>query len=59
MFEIEEFCKKYSVDQSSLPSNESIIAFKKRMSNGMLLLPVIGRGSSGKSTLIDSILGDK
>lgn len=45
--------------QRPLVAETHVEAFLEKLTNRMLLIPVIGTGSSGKTTLLDSILGEK
>lgn len=45
--------------QQPLIAETHVEAFLEKLTNRMLLIPVIGTGSSGKTTLLDSILGEK
>ena len=45
--------------QRPLVAETHVEAFLEKVTNRMLLIPVIGTGSSGKTTLLDSILGEK
>ena len=72
--ELEEKCKsleklqsKYS-DLSLLPTDVKsqpllttahLMVFLKKLKHRTLLIPVIGTGSAGKTTLLNAILGEK
>lgn len=49
--EIRELCKKYEIPE------ESIMQLQREMENARVCTPIIGKFSSGKSALINTILG--
>ena len=53
--------EKYRIatKQHTIISDTQMSAFLEKLAQGMLLIPVIGPGSSGKSTLLNAILGEK
>ena len=64
---LEELQSKYSdllmipavTERQPLLTVTQTEAFFEKLKNRMLLIPVIGTGSAGKTTLLDAILGEK
>ena len=55
---IEEHSKKYGQDIAII-NNEEVDLFLHQIKNKMILVAIVGEGSAGKSTLVNSILRDK
>ena len=54
----EEYSKKYGQDIAII-NNEEVDLFLHQIKNKMILVAIVGEGSAGKSTLVNSILRDK
>ena len=54
---IDDYAKKYG--QGSAVNNDEIELFLQEIKNKMILVAVVGEGSSGKTTLINAFLRDR
>lgn len=57
MKKIDDYAKEHGL--GSVVNNEEIGLFLQEIKNKMILVAVVGEGSSGKSTLINALLRDR